>query len=420
MVANGHDVSWIVQNPAYSPKVSGQRVLQIPFPKSSDLHDGPVPEAVITDRGRTYFDAGQRHYTYYQNRLEAAVTELRPDVVIGEPTLFHELLTVGICRARGIPYLHPTINRYPSGRFMILDGDTQTPIEGSGEHWDDATLDALTEAVVTGKSLPSYMRVASGLEKQIRRFHRGKALARTVLGRWRGERFNTPSIGRKLKLGRNLKSNLAAWADLERAPDTDGPVLLYPLQMQPEANIDVWGRPFSDQIGFIERILAALPEGGQIAVKANPKSKYEVSDDLIVLARRDARVVLLPLDWRMPRAHEVTNGAITVSGTVGYEAVFGRGRCISLRHPVIQKLFPACHADTPEDAVQRLLADPTAGDGGRDATKKLLRCLIFDSFPGTINEPAYDLDCVSQENVARVSAAFTQIISTIDRREISE
>lgn len=420
LASNGHEVSWIVQNPAYAPNISGQRIIQIPFPKKKDFKEGLIPDPVITDRGRTYFGAGQRHYAYYQNHLEAALTELAPDVVIGEPTLFHELLTIGICRNRAIPYLHPTMNRYPSGRFMILESDSQNPISGSGEVWDDTTLDALASAVVSGKSLPSYMRVPLGMEKHIYRIRRLQDQLRTIFGRWQGERYNTPSIARKLALGRDLKTNLVFWKNLERPPDPDATVILYPLQMQPEANIDVWGRPFSDQVKFIERILSALPPNGQVAVKANPKSKYEVSSDLIALARCDARVVLLPLDWRMPRAYELATGAITVSGTVGYEAIFNRGRCISLRHPIIKNLFPSCHAETPEIAVERLLSDPLAGQGSLEATKRLLRTLVSCSFKGTINEPTYDPDCVSDENITLVYNAFTKVLSAIEMKGVEE
>lgn len=420
MVLDGHEVSWIVQNPAYAPRVAGQRVIQIPFPKKKDLENNLIPDSVITDRGRTYFGAGQRHYAYYRKYLEAALTELAPDVVIGEPTLFHELLTIEICRKRGIPYLHPTMNRYPSGRFMILDGDTQNPVLGSREVWDDSTISSLAHTVVSGKSLPSYMRAPNGIEKQMRHLRLVRARLRTAGGRIKGEIYNTPSIVRKLNLGRKLRSNLKAWGSLQRAPGSSGPVVLYPLQMQPEANIDVWGRPFSNQVEVIKRILGALPENGQVAIKANPKSKYEVSDGLIALAHQEPRVVLLPLDWRMPRAHEVTTGAVTVSGTVGYEAIFNRGRCVSLRHPIIQDLFPSCHANTPESAVQRLLSDPLAGKGSLEATKSLLSELVSCSFEGTINEPVYDPDCVSDKNISLVYRAFTKVLSAIKTRDFQE
>jgi hypothetical protein len=186
--------------------------------------------------------------------------------------------------------------------------------------------------------------------------------------------------------------------------------------MQPEANIDVWGRPYSNQVELVRRLLLALPEDGRVAIKANPKSKYEVSGDLIRLAQGEPRIVLLPLDWKMPQAQAVSIGSVTVSGTVGYEAVFGRGRCLSLRHPVIRDHFPSFHADSPEEAVVRLIADSDAGKGNRNTAEKLLAWLLANSFPGTINEPAYNPNCTSAENIRAVTEALLTAISVVDQK----
>jgi hypothetical protein len=377
---------------------------------------------VETDRGRTLFGGGQRHYTHYRAEIERALSNLRPDVVIGEATLFHELLIIAACQEHGIPYLHPTVTRYPGGRMVIFDGNTQTPVSGSGETWPEDRLEACAEALRNGTTLPDYMRIpkrSAGLARKARLLG---GQVRTLAGRMRGEIYNTPSLARKLALSWVLRTNLKTWRSLECAPRTGpeaGPVILYPLQMQPEANIEVWGRPFNNQVAVIERCLSALPPNGQVAVKANPKAKYEVSEALLALARRDRRVVLLPLNWRMPQAHEVAIGAVTVTGTVGYEAVFGRGRCISLRHPMITEMFPKLHADTPEEAVERLLSDPAAGNGGPEMTRRLLERIIATSFPGVINEPAYDPTCMSEENLIRVCDALERACDAVVRERIS-
>lgn len=419
LTARGHQITWIVQNPLYASAASDWEMVLLPFPQRADLKDLGVPEPVAADRGRSYFGAGQQHYAHYQSHIQKALDRLKPDFVIGETTLFHELLTVSLCRARGIPYLHPTMNRYPHGRFMIFAEDTQIPAARSGETLDPSILDRLAEVLARADNLPSYMQVPGPWERRKRQLRRLTGQARVTLGRWRGERYNTPSLACKLVLTRGMKANMAAWRKLARAPAENGPVILYPLQMQPEANIDVWGRPYSNQVAFIERLLAALPPEGQVAVKANPKTKYETSDDLLALAKRTARVVLLPLDWRMLQAHAASVGAVTVSGTVGYEAVFGRGRCMSLRHPTIEWLFPSLHAASPEEAVRRLLDDPVAGHGGPGLSRRLLAQLVSDSFPGTINEPAYDPDCLSGANITRVVGALERVFAAEDKRIVA-
>jgi len=409
--ARGHTVSWIVQNPMYAPKTTNQTIHELPFPKKSDLKDSEPPESMVRERGRNYFGTKDLHYDHYQTKVDLAIQCLDPDVVIGEPTLFHELLVIENCGKRGIPYLHPTMARYPGGRFLIMEGDTQQLFCRSGEQLHSPLLETLATAIAHGASLPSYMQVPNRRRRIARKIAFSKGLARTLVGRWRGERYNTPSLLRKLSLNQTLRSNLRAWAKEQRRPNPSSPTILYPLQMQPEANIDVWGRPFSDQIACIKALLSALPENGQVAVKANPKSKYEVSGRLIALAQEDARVVLLPLDWNMKQAHEVCLGAVTVSGTVGYEAIFGRGRCISLRHPIIEKLFPSCHADSPEEAVESLLTNPNAGCGSEKMGRQLLKQLWADSYNGTVNDFDHDPACASAENIHKVTEALLTAIT---------
>lgn len=304
LMAGGHSVGWIVQNPSYAPGGVGETFL-LGFPSVADMVDAPVPEVVSTDRRRQFFGAGSRHYTYYTRRVAEALDQLRPGAVIGEPTLMHELLTIAECRHRAIPYLHPTMTRYPDGRFNVLDGDTQIPIMGSGEAWAQNRLNKLASAISEGRNLPSYMAKPTAMAAQIRQLRRARGQALTALGWLRGERFNTPSPARKIALQQMLKENLESWAALARMPDDAGPVILCPLQMQPEANIDAWDRPYSDQAAFVQRLLAALPKDGAVAVKANPKSKYEASAEMIALARREQRVVLLPLECPMPGARPV-------------------------------------------------------------------------------------------------------------------
>ena len=421
LAANGHEISWIIQNPAYAPprKSGGQAVL--PFPRASDLRPlgGPVPEALSGDRGRAYFRTGTDHYAHYTAEIARAFDMLRPQVVIGEPTLFHEMIAITEARKRMVPYLHPTMTRYPGGRFAVLDGDTQNPVVGSDDRWEDADLTAVADAIATGRSLPSYMAKPVGVQARQRQLRRFVAHARTLKGRLAGERYNTPALAAKLALEKKLKSQLVRWRRMERVPDSRrDPVVLYPLQMQPEANIDVWGRPWGDQTAFVKHLLAVLPPGGKVAVKANPKSKYEVSESLMDLAAEQNRVVLLPLDQKMDAAQAEATGCVTVSGTVGFEAVFGRGRTLSLRHPILEHHFPGFHASTPEDAVERLLIDPGAGRGGVGTGIALLTRLIADSFAGTVSEPLYDPDCLRFDNITRVVCGIETAIAATASRQV--
>ncbi len=415
--ARGHRISWIVQNPVFGGDLPGQ-VYQIAFPRAGDLDttvDLAAFPALVTDRGRQLFGAGSAHYGYYAKEIASILDRDAPDVVLGEPTLFHELTAIDLCAARGIPFAHPVGERYPNGRFAVFDGASQCPLVDSGEQMDDAAATELAACIGSGRTVPSYMN--TGDAKRLARRAKWVAMRLRVLaGRLRGETYNTPSLGRKLALNRLVKTNAARWGAAERLPVPGTRTLLYPLQMQPENTIDVWGRPDCDQVDILRRILAATPDDVHVAVKANPKPFYELSTALLDLCVDHPRLVLLPFSMRMNEAMEVTEGAITVTGTVGYEAVFGRGRCISTAHPVLDEHFPDFVAPSIEAAARRLLDEPNAGRGSTGEGVRLLQALMARSFDGLINDPVSDPRCIEPENVAKIAHGIGVAIAAIEAR----
>jgi hypothetical protein len=143
-----------------------------------------------------------------------------------------------------------------------------------------------------------------------------------------------------------------------------------------------------------------------VAVKANPKSKYEVSDELIALAEQEPRICLLPLDTPMTRAQAISLGTLTVTGTVGLEAVMGKGRAMSLRHPLIERQFPSLHAASVSEGVQKLLNDPKAGVGSAECGVQLVQYMVASSFPGLVSEPLFHPQCLDPENIRSVADAL--------------
>lgn len=417
----GHQIAWMVQNPQCVPRTfAGSPHLHVlPFPtidrtgqlkQSEDWVREHYP-ALITDRGRAYFSSGTAHYEHYTVEINRVLRYEEPDLVVGESTLFHELIAIALCRDAGIAYVHPCANRYPGGRFSIFAFDTQHPANGSGEELSAEKARDLAERIASGREVPFYMRAPRRSEQLKRTLRLASARASVWWGRLRGERFNTPALRCKLALGKELKSNLRQWQALQKIPSDPTQALLYPLQMQPEANIDVWGRPYSDQVALVRAMLAAAPSNVQVAVKVNPKSKYEISEGLLTLATGEPRVCLLPLNMSMTNAQACTVGTLTVSGTVGIEAVLGKGRCISLRHPLIEREFPSLHATSVAHGVHCLLNDPHAGMGGIEFGARLIQLLVKESFPGLVSEPLYHPMCIEPENIRLVADALHALVT---------
>lgn len=157
--ARGHEIAWIVQNHGFVPrraKRAGDHIMVIRYPQREDMV-APDPELVAWlsgDRGAEHFGSGTAHYHYYDDWISKTLDNFLPDLLIGEPTLFHEQIAIRQCRSRGIPYLHPAVSRYPRGRFAVLDGEYEIALGGSGETWDDARLAEEIDRIVSGTTIP--------------------------------------------------------------------------------------------------------------------------------------------------------------------------------------------------------------------------------------------------------------------------
>lgn len=413
LLAQGIPVDWLVQNPLFKPKSGNVHLL--PFPESWHLaasREHPPSPLLRADRGSRFFEAGERHYDFYAAEIERVLLAVRPALVLGEVTLFHELLTIEACERLEIPYVHPAASRYPAGRFTLLRADSQRPLVWSGHALEPDVLVDMARDIRAGRHVPQYMRKRPASTKLA---HQGKWAAtrgRVWASRLRGERYNTPSLARKLALARSSGAARNWWCERASTPAADERSILYPLQLQPEANIDVWGRPFSDQAKTIREMLAAAPRDVTVSVKANPKFKYEVGLDLMELGEIEPRLHFLPLEMPMQAAQACCLGTVTISGTVGYEAIFGRGRCISLRHPVLDDHFPMHVANSPNEAVRRLLNEAKAGYGSVEEGVRLLEILVAESFPGTISDPLSNPNCMERDNIDRVASAIEILLES--------
>ena len=85
-----------------------------------------------------------------------------------------------------------------------------------------------------------------------------------TLAYYGGERYDTPSPIVKYFLEKRKKRNILRWNELAnnqfKKIELSVFKILYPLQMQPEANLDVWGRKFNNQLQVIKNIIQETDE----------------------------------------------------------------------------------------------------------------------------------------------------------------
>ena len=286
----GHEVFWIVQNPSYTPQEGIVR--PIPFPKGNPVTNRRplinLDHIIASDRQVNFFGNHKTGYfAYYAIAIEDILRDIQPDIVFGESTAFHELITIELCKAMGILYLNPSTCRYPTGRFSFYKYDSLEPHMGSDEVLEDADAFGIIQSIVKKEAKPDYMKKIGMSKKKVL----GDKLLKT-LSYMRGEKYNTPNPLVKYKLEKTKKNNINQWeiGSLKEIPEEGHIKILYPLQMQPEANLDVWGRKWRDQTELIRKIAEILPEDAVLYVKPNPKSKYELSRELVDLCQNHSKI----------------------------------------------------------------------------------------------------------------------------------
>ena len=417
---NGHEIHWLVQNRQFSPAFGEVHELPIPNKREGKaVFEGDnYGDIRRTDRGVVYFGLSGSHYAHYDRHIGSVLDRVRPDLIFGECTQFHELLTVREARRLSVPYLVPNATRYPVDRMCFFGYDTYVPIGGEGMDLGDEAASEMLSAITARKIVPTYIE-NRGQNAMGARARRARELARLMAGWVRGERFITPSPLRRIMLTRDHALQHKIWEGfaVKRIPEhvVKNPWVLYPLQMQPESNIDVYGVPWNDQAELVQRAARALAViGAYLVIKPNPKSKYELSGRLCGVVASEPNVIALSHNCSMREVFDLAPVVLTVTGTVLLECVFS-GKPVACLGGHAMARYPGVTAlENPEQlatVVPGFLNGSISGASKLDALS-LIKFLYRTSYPAQVWDPGASPDLMNEGQIARLTAAFTDVISS--------
>jgi hypothetical protein len=136
----------------------------------------------------------------------------------------------------------------------------------------------------------------------------------------------------KVQFARQLRKLLAAYRELQRAPDLDQPFVFVPLHYQPEVSTTPLGGYFADQIAMVDLLAKSLPAGWHLYVKEHkaifdPEVRGTFMRDIDYYRRlaRIPNVTLVPMELTSFDLIDRARAVATVTGTAGWEAVL-RGK----------------------------------------------------------------------------------------------
>jgi hypothetical protein len=418
----GHKVSWIVQNHRFAPSRAAD-VHRIPYPKVRQLQRLPdgskYARLAQIDRGIRYFGGSADHYLYYEACIERILDVEQPDVVFGESTQFHELITVELCRVRGICFLHPAATRIPHGRIMFLKGDALEAFGGEGDRLPIDEAQNILEAVSQRRYM-AFTNVSSALPEPSRfgkliRKLRDRAI---MTCSWlEGERYITPSPLQKVRLERRKKEALQEVLRLSDPERTErvmsASYVLYPMQMQPETNFDVWGNIWRNQADIIRAAARSLaPVGQQLVVKLNPTAKYELLEPGLIEALREPNVKLAPVGMPMAPLFAAASAVLSVTGSVIYESVFAGKRVFVLGDHSMARLDGVTALAQPEH-LGAALAGLTGVVDARACGLAVIQQVVRTSYPGYWFDPITMGQFATEVNLQALTTAFESVMAKV-------
>jgi len=233
--------------------------------------------------------------------------------------------------------------------------------------------------------------------------------------------LHTPSPVKKILKNKQTNRIQKKWDKLCSERKTFSEVektILYPLQLQPEANLDVYGNSFRDQTKIVYEISRQLPENWSLLVKPNPKSKYEMSSELFELIKSTKNITPIGSSLTMSEIFSDIDIVITVTGTIAQECFFSDKPLGFFGPSVIEAFLPKSKLRIYSD-IKSLISKVESGSyqfSSKNEKIELVKLLANTSYTGLISDPFHDPDCISNENIKRVSQHFLNLFETLENK----
>jgi hypothetical protein len=411
LVKAGHEIHWIVQNKWFKPSFDNVHYIKLPR-KLDLLYDQTYVNIENKDRYSYIYKNRVLHYKYYSEAIEKALLSIKPKLVFGESTLFHELLTIDLCKQHNILYLHPSTSRYPPGRMSFYKYDSLEVFAGSGEVWPHRKVKSLLDDINRRAISLDYMKKPKKLNKigfYLRRFT--GLLVSFLSVNIIGEIYNTPTLKDKRSIESNCRKNKVIYESLcshKLENFSNKNTIIFPLQMQPESNIDVWGAPHNSQPELIHQLVKNLGPNWNILIKPNPKPKYEMNDELITSIKNLPNVFALSHFSNMKEIFQKFDVFFSVTGTINYECIFANKSCYSPSLPITREFEPSNYKIPTLSDLNKV------DDSRRDNSMRLLNKLIRGSYDGLIGDPIHSPPAMDGGNIEIVSHAFLDVTDRVE------
>lgn len=419
---NEMNISWLIQNHYYRPKhVNNLYFIDYPDKDLIKKYRDNIPQDILeevsySDRMIQNYEINSEHYGYYWEKISEIIDNEKPNLIIGELGNFHTHMVQLYANRNSIIFLDPESCRYPNNRFSFYYDREYKAKYGSEDIFSDDKNIQLLNDIRTGVSVPDYMKISKGISYYVRKIiYKVFVVLYSYI---RGEKYATQSPFIFIKLFLNKKRLYRQWEDSAVSnlksisnKNKQDKYLLYPMQMQPEFNLDVWGRRHREQTDLIYDILSNLPDNWKLIIKPNPKSNLEINQELISLLN-NKNIIALAHSVPMRPVKKIIDNVITVTGTIAIERIFENKPVIILNKTEHLIKHSVCSYLPKLENLASVLEKNVIDSDDKDACS-LLTELIYTSYEGTISEPIEMAYCMHDNNIELLVKAFRDIVSKV-------
>jgi hypothetical protein len=378
-----------------------------------------VKNLVLMDRyvGTWPWRDAEKYAAYVTARTSEFLNRMDANLVIGEPSVIHDLLTVMICRATGREYVAPMGLRMPVQRFAFWSGYLENDFHVFGSRIPPEVRPEfirmareVRDQIVVDRRKPAYFYKNSRAPKITPKFlfklTRGVSRA-VVQSRTDANMYSLYDILVKHKLHMRPFHYAGAkiqWKSIFEQPVPGEKFVLFTLHKQPEYSIDVLGARHSNQFQTIHGIARALPADTKLYVKEHRNCLGDRSPKELKRMKAIPGVRLIDPFVDAADLIEKCEAVVTISGTIALEsALFGK-RTLLLSDHYLAGFSTSKSIETTWEVAEELKSPMPEHDPEYDM--QYLGWLLENSFEGIFSDPISSPECVSHENLTLLTDAL--------------
>lgn len=317
-----------------------------------------------------------------------------------------QVLTMLVCRQLGIQNAVPSLVRLPRERWGIATGHDDSALvplrEVSVE--DVAIAETFVDEFFAAQVAPVAWQSAMNWGAVLRRLPDHLVMLRRELAFARADAGNTFSRYALTDFARmyvRKRWNLLRFrsGDPTRAPGTK-PYLLYPMHMQPESTVDVFGAFHSDQRALITQLARATPASHELYVRIHPS---DLDGWNLEFYRSIARLPGVRLIGPGANGRALLQGAdlvVTVAGSMALEAGLMQIPAITFSRLFFDTLPSVHYCDAPT-RLPALVSELLAARDRKVPRSHIVRCVaewVGASVPGQIDGYAHPFTAAEMDS----------------------